>query len=136
MFLFKHFTRRSKGSIHDILICMGKTVKQMLLEDMRSANRYGLLIDEATDIVTLSQLLCFIQYVNPSGCPEVKFLAIRNLLEEFDSCNAEAIVETVLKVLEENDLKVSELVGLATDGANVTLGRDNGVAVKLKERNI
>jgi len=131
----KHFTHRSKGSIHDILICMGKAVKQMLLEDKRSANCYGLLIDEATDIATLSQLLCFIQYVNPSGCPEVKFLAIRNLLEEFDSCNAEAIVETVLKVLEENDLDVSELSGLATDGANVMLGKDNGVAVKLKERN-
>ena len=41
----KHFTHRSKGSIHDILICMGKAVKQMLLEDMRSANYYGLLIN-------------------------------------------------------------------------------------------
>ena len=30
----KHFAHRSKGSIHDIFICMGKAVKQMLLEDM------------------------------------------------------------------------------------------------------
>ena len=66
---------------------------------MRSASCFGLFVDEATDIATLSQLLCFIQYVNSSGCPEVNVLAIRNLLDEFDSCNAEAIVDTVLKVL-------------------------------------
>lgn len=130
----KYFAHRSKGSIH-ILICLGKAVKQMLLEDMKRANSFGLLIDEATDIATLSQLLCFIQYVTLSGCPEVQFLAIRNLLDEFDLCNAEAIVETVLKVFEESDLDVSELSGLATDGASVMLGKNNGVAAKLKERN-
>ena len=73
--------------------------------------------------------------MNSSGCPEVKFLAIRNLLDEFDSYNAEAIVDTVLQVLEKSDLPVSQLSGLATDGASVMLGKDNGVAVKLKERN-
>ena len=83
----KHFAHRSKGSIHYIFICMGKAVKEMLSKDMRRANCFGLLIDEATYTVTLSQLFCFTQYVNSSGCPEVKFLAIRNLLDEFDSCN-------------------------------------------------
>ena len=41
---------------------------------------------------------------NSSGCPDIKFLAIRNLLDEFDSCHAEAIVDIVLKVLEKKDL--------------------------------
>ena len=49
--------------------------------------------------------------MNPPRCPEVKFLSIRNLLEDFDSCNAEAIVEIVLKVLEGSDMDVSELSG-------------------------
>ena len=57
----KHFAHRSKGPIHDILICMGRAVKQMLSEDMMRANCFGPLIDEATDMVILSQLLCFIQ---------------------------------------------------------------------------
>ena len=61
----KFYAHRSKGSIHGILIFLGKAVKQMLLQDMRMANSFGMLIDEATDIATLSQLLCFIQYVNP-----------------------------------------------------------------------
>ena len=59
-----HFSHRSKGSVHDIFVCIGNTVKEASLEEVIKANSFGLLIDEATDIATCSQLISFVQYVN------------------------------------------------------------------------
>ena len=110
-------------------MCIGNTVKEALLEVIK-ANSFGLLIDEATDIATCSQLISFVQYVNSSGNTEVKFLGIKDVLQTFDSCNAAAII----KEFEDNHLNLEKLNGLATDGASVMLGKHNGVAAKLKEK--
>ena len=101
---------------------------------MIKANSFGLLIDEATDMATCSQMISFVQYVNSSGKTEVKFLGIKDVLQAFDSCNAAAITATVIKDLEGNRLNLEKLNGSATDGASVMLGKDNGVAAKLKEK--
>ena len=37
-------------------------------------------------------------------------------------------------MIEKKNLNLEKLNGLATDGASVMLGRDNGVAAKLKEK--
>ena len=81
----KHFSHRSKGSVHDTFVCIGNTVKEALLEEVIKAISFGLLIDEATDIATCSQLISFVQYVNSSGNTEVKFLGIKDVLQAFDS---------------------------------------------------
>ena len=57
----KHFSHRSKGSVQDISVCIGDTVKEALLEEMIEANSFGLLIDEATDIATCSKLISFVK---------------------------------------------------------------------------
>ena len=75
----KHFSHRSKGYVQDIFACFGNTVKEALLEEVIKAISFGLLIDEATDIATCSQLISFVQYVNSSGNTEVKFLGIKML---------------------------------------------------------
>ncbi|WAR15708.1 ZN862-like protein [Mya arenaria] len=59
------------------------------------------------------------------------FLSIDNLLEEFDSANAQAITQIIIKTLTDFELETSRLAFFVSDGASVMTGRKNGVAAKL-----
>lgn len=58
----KHFSHRSQGSVREIYLALGKTVKRNLLEKARKAKSFGILIDEVTDISVASQLISFLQF--------------------------------------------------------------------------
>ena len=115
-------------------MCIGNTVKEALLEEVIKANSFGMLIDEAIDITTCSQLILFVQYVNSSGNTEVKLLSIKDVLQAFDSCSPAGMTVTVIKDLEDNHLNLEKFNGLATNGASVMLGKDSGIAARLKEK--
>lgn len=67
-----------------------------------------------------------------SGKAEVNFLAVDDVLEEFDSANAFAIKSMIMKQIRESNLDVSKLSGLATDGCSVMTGKKNGVAALIR----
>ena len=45
----KHFSHRFQGSVREIYLSLGDTVKQTLLKKARKATSFGLLMDEVTD---------------------------------------------------------------------------------------
>ena len=63
------------------------------------------------------------------------FLSSQNGLEDFASCNSEAITELVKQNLAACNLDINKLMDLSTDGASVMVGKNNGVAAKLRQRN-
>ena len=81
----------------------------------------------------MEQLVTFIQYVS-DGHVHTKFLSIQNLLEHHKSANADAIVHMITQEIEKDNLQLTSLAGLASDGASVFTGSKNGVGVKLKKR--
>lgn len=132
----KHFSHRSQGSVREIYLALGKTVKRNLLEKARKAKSFGILIDEVTDISVASQLISFLQFWDEeSSSVATVFLSSQNVLEDFASCNSEAITELVKKELSASGLDICKLMGLSTDGANVMVGKTNGVAAKLRQSN-
>ena len=93
-------------------------------------------MDEVTDITVSSQLILFIQFWDQENSSiTTMFLSSQNALEDFASCNSEAITELVKKDLAACNLDISKLMGLSTDGASVMVGKNNGVAAKLRQRN-
>ena len=60
------------------------------------------------------------------------FLALSDILESSSSANAETIKSVVVKQLSDCDLDINKLSGLSTDGTSVMIGKENGVAAKLK----
>ena len=92
-------------------------------------------MDEVTDITVSSQLISFIQFWDQENSSVTTFLSSQNVLEDFASCNSEAITELVKKDLAACNLDISRLMGLSTDGASVMVGKNNGVAAKLRQRN-
>ena len=116
----KHFSHRSQGSVREIYLTPGDTVKQTLLKKARKAKSFGLLMDEVTDITVSSQLISFIQFWDQENSSvTTMFLSSQNVLEDFASCNSEAITELVKKDLAACNLDISRLMGLSTDGASI-----------------
>ena len=63
---------------------------------------------------------------------KIKFLAVDDVLEEFDFANADSIKTTIIKQISNSKLEVNRLLGLATDGASVMTGKRNGAAALLR----
>ena len=65
----------------------------------------------------------------------MNLLSVDNALEGFDSANARAISELVLKSFVDSDVPFSRVTGFSSDGASVMLGKNNGVAARLHDHN-
>lgn len=132
----KYFNHKSEGSIREIFLVLGETIKEEIMRSAQKVQSYGLMVDEVTDISVQSQMLTFIQFVSPvTSCIEIAFLSVQNVLEEFASANADALTSLIKDELQQCGLSLTNLKGLVTDGAAVMTGRNNGVATKLKELN-
>ena len=132
----KYFNHRSEGSIREIFLVLGETIKDEIVRNAQKAQSYGLMVDEVPDISVQSQMLTFIQFVSPvTSCVEIAFLSVQNVLEEFASANADALTSLIKDELQQCGLSLTNLKGLATDGASVMTGKNNGVATKLKVLN-
>lgn len=82
-------------------------------------------------------LVTFIQFYNSdTDTVETGFLSCKNVLEEFQKANAEAITTLLLTELEEYDgLNLARFTGFTSDGAAVMVGIRSGVAARLKQVN-
>ncbi|CAG2229931.1 unnamed protein product [Mytilus edulis] len=132
----KYFTHRSVQSRRDILLKLSDTVQNNLLEKLHSATSYGLLIDDMSDVATIEQMICYVQYVDPdSNEVNTDFLFICNLLENSDSANSQTLFDVLCMKLNELQMDVKKISGLCTDGASVMVGKKDGLASKLKKEN-
>lgn len=130
----KRFAHRSQGSQRELFLLLGQALKDEMLMKVKNADSYGLMVDEATDVSVVEQLISFIQFANPeTGAPEVHFLSIQNVLESSTSANSATIVKLIKEELSNDGLDITKLGSLASDGASVMTGSRNGVAAKLRE---
>ncbi|XP_068690462.1 E3 SUMO-protein ligase KIAA1586-like [Montipora foliosa] len=117
-----------------MFLILGETVREQVLQKVGEANFFSILCDEVCDISNKEQLISFVQYVDQdSGKADIKFLAIDDVLEEYDSANADAIKVMLVKQIAAAKLEKSKLTGLVTDGCSVITGKRNGVAVKMRQ---
>ena len=120
----KYFNHRSEGSIREIFLLLGETIKEEIVRSVQKVQSYGLMVDEVTDISVQSQMLTFIQFVSPvTSCMEIAFLSVQNVHEEFASANADALTSLIKDELQQCGLSLTNLKGLATDGASVMTGK-------------
>ncbi|XP_077990911.1 zinc finger protein 862-like [Glandiceps talaboti] len=115
-----------------MFLTLGTTIKQQPLDQLREVNSFGLLLDEVTVVVTTEQLVSFVKYVGIDGKALTKFLSVQDVLSKSTSANAATICQLILDEIEECQLPPEKMTGLSTDGANVMVGKNNGVMTKLK----
>jgi len=116
-----------------MFLVLGRTIKEQVQQKTCMANFFSILCDEVCDISNKEQLVTFVQYVDQdSSKADVKFLAVDDVLEEFTSANAIAIKSMIFKQIDDSELDVSKLTGIATDGCRVMTGKRNGVAALIR----
>jgi len=72
----KHFSHCSQGSVRELYLTLGNTVKENLSKRARSAKSFGMLMDEVTDISVSSQLISFIQFWGYESSSLTTFLVV------------------------------------------------------------
>ena len=130
----EHFQHESLWSVRGILTTMGRVIKEKITKAANEAKCYGLMVDDVTDIQVKEQNIIFIQYVENANV-QIRFLAVKDLMEDAASPNAKTITDNIKEELAKDDLDVQKFLSLASDGASVMVGKNNGVAALLKREN-
>ncbi len=60
----RFFQHRSQGSIREMFLLLGNTVKAQMIRKVSEGSSYGLLLDEVCDITNKEQLVTFIKYID------------------------------------------------------------------------
>lgn len=134
----QYFKHRSEYSVREIYLTIRQTIKEMILEQVREEGIYGFFADDATDIAVMEQMVTFVSYIDPLTSQwEVKFLFIEDVLDdpEAGGANAGVLLKVLLTKVEDSELKIENLMSLASDGASAKTGQRNGLAAKLKSMN-
>lgn len=77
----RRFDHRSQSSQRELFLLLGQALKDEIVKKVKNANSYGLMVDEATDVSVVEQLISFVQFADPeTGVPEVHFLSIQDVL--------------------------------------------------------
>ena len=132
----KYFDHRSPASLREMFSTLGSALKENVVKRAKMARCFGLLVDDVSDISVMEQMITFIQFYDENSSEAtVEFLSVDNLLEKHNSANSAAMFDTIQSNLQACTLSTDNLIGLATDGASVMVGRKNGLAAKLKHVN-
>ena len=130
----KYFTHRSRGSLREMFLTIGNTVRDQICGKVQEQSFYGLLVDDMTDVSNEEQMLAFVQYFDVElGRLECKFLFTANVLEESTSADATTLHGVITNQLQALKIPLKNLRGLATDGASVMTGKNKGLATLLKK---
>ena len=132
----RHFTYRSREAIRDMFLVIGQVMLERILKKITEVRYVDLLCDDVTDIAVMEQFITLIQFVDPEAASlETKFFLVENALEKSNSTDAETLLKVLCSKLDKLGTEVDKMSGLASDGAAVMLGKNSGLATRLKELN-
>lgn len=94
---------------------------------------YSICIDESCDLMDTAQLCIFIRGVDCDFNVTEEFLNMKSMEGK---TTGKDILQEVLTSIKDNNMKLSSLAGITTDGAPSMVGRNNGVVSLLKKEMI
>jgi len=130
----KNFTHRSHGSLREIFLTIGNTVRPLFSKKLQEQSFYGLLVDEVSDISNEEQMLAFVRYFDvDNGRFECKLVISANVLEKSASADATTLHGVITDQLEAMKIPLKNLRGLATEGATLMTGKTRDLALLRKD---
>lgn len=105
-----------------------------VLVNMLKVTKFSVLIDESTDIGRNKSTCVLVRFVNPiNGNINTKLLDLIELNEP--DYSAEKLYSKFKKLLGNMGIPISNVIGMASDGASVMVGNNNSFASRLREDN-
>ena len=120
----KNCTMISKTIQNDLIVCMGSVIKDIIIDRIKTAQFYTLLLDETTDVSKSSQLTVCIQYVDVKDCKLqedfVGFFTVKD-------ATGEGLKLLLLSILKKSGLSLENLRGQGYDEGSNMSGRFEGL---------
>ena len=121
---------RSRRIVGEFIELLSSILEKDILVKVKASPYYSLMTDESTDVAILKQLVIVARYVLPTGEVETNYMHIVDIPDG----TATTIEDAILSYLANQDLDPRFLRGFGSDGANVMVGRVNGVATSLRTK--
>lgn len=135
--VYNNISRNNFIKLHrtKCLLLIKKIIAPAVLEDLSYDIKdcpYSLIVDESTDVATIKYLCICVRYFSKKAN---KILVCFLGLIEVEKVTADNLYLKLQKFLTNCGLKISNMIGLGTDGANNLSGRQNSLYTRLKEDN-
>lgn len=106
--------------------CIAEEQISEISEKLR-LNVFSIIIDETTDISTEKSLAIVARFYDSGECKD-KFLG----LIKVKSCGANDIFNAICNYFRNNNIPITNMIGLAADNASVMMGNISGVQARFK----
>lgn len=117
----------------DMIFCISKVIKTKVLDRVKNARFFGIMIDESTDIAVTSHLVVFASFFE-EGIPVSVFLGLLFIADGHK--DAAVMYERLTNYLVKDcGLDFNKFIGFGSDGAATMVGKKNGVSTRLKKLN-
>lgn len=85
---------------------------------------FSILVDESTDVTDQKFMCALVRYMSPTtGCVRTELLELISL--DATDCSAEKIYNAFKNCLVSKSIPLTNILGLASDSANVMVGKNN-----------
>ncbi|KAJ1104278.1 hypothetical protein NDU88_001690 [Pleurodeles waltl] len=121
---------RSMNHAFEFLEAINSMIRSDFMAELRSARYHTLIIDESTDISVTKMLILFFKFRSVTS---TEHKTVFGGIVTLSACNAEAITLAVKDFYTANKLDLMKKVMFTPDSVSVMLGKNNGVASRLKQ---
>ncbi|XP_072379856.1 zinc finger MYM-type protein 1-like [Diabrotica undecimpunctata] len=114
---------------NDLIYSVSEVITRKIKTEISKTNFVALILDETSELFTMSQLSTTFRYVNENGVVEERFVHFTNV-----SCDskADALFQHSLQILRDFNC-VNKLVAQSYDGATVMAGQHNDLQTQIQE---
>ena len=119
----KRATYISPASQNQLVQAIDTVLRRDIVAEAASAEFFSLLADETTDISGKEQLSVCLRYVLPDSILRERLLTF----EQAPDLTGAGLAAQLLRILRDNEIDISRMVGQGYDGAAAMSGCDNGV---------
>ena len=104
-----------------------------VVQNIREANMYSILIDKSTDLSVSKHLVVFVRLVDCDFVPHTYFL--KNVTVKDPQSTANVLYKSLKEALTEEKIDMGKIYGFGSDGASVMVGKLHSVSALTRKEN-
>ena len=120
---------------NELIEIFGKKVKDLILEEIKTAKYFSILLDSTPDVSHINQMAFIVRYVKIESNNEVQKKEFFLNFFSLHGKNADEITKSILNELQQNGLDIMMCRGQSYDNASTMAGVRTGVKCRIKDIN-
>jgi len=120
----------SSHIIRELISLMADKVLIVIVEEIKNAKYFGLIVDSTPDVTHIDQLAIVLRYVKSDGQVIERFIKCIDIY----SHNAEYFTSTVIETIKQLGLNIENSVGQSYDNASNMAGKYTGLQARIKKK--